>query len=70
MRVGADLIGEVDKMTTDGENFAKNCFCDVNERVIYGEVQGCEFNLADEEWNLSIRQVKAGLSQISHSRLP
>lgn len=36
IRMGDDLIGQVDRMAVDGENFSKQCFCDVNERAIYG----------------------------------
>lgn len=45
------------------------CFCNLNERGVYAEIHDLEWQQISDEFNLSIKEIKAGLLSVENSKV-
>ncbi len=59
----------MERKILDSDNFSRMCFCGLNERGLYAEIHDLEWQQISEEFNLSIKEIKAGLLSVENSRM-
>ncbi len=69
LKTKQNLFEQVERKILDSDNFAKHCFCDLNERGIYAQIHEVQWQQVGDEFNLSITEVKAGMLAVLDSKI-